>query len=106
MMVVATYIEEFEGKVSSASVKQPMAALRMLFDWLVVGPALQSGELGAGTDALPPGQRLRMRLCRRFVLIGVGYDGRGETDGLSREIGKRPTANLEWLARRNFGVAR
>ena len=56
MMVVATYIEEFEGKVSSASVKQPMAALRMLFDWLVVGPVLQSGELGAGTDALPPGQ--------------------------------------------------
>ena len=44
-MVVAAYVEEFTGKLS--------AAIRMLFDWLVVGQVLpfQPGELGAGPEA-------------------------------------------------------
>ena len=37
-MVVAAYIEELTGKLSRASVKQHLAALQMLFDWLVVWP--------------------------------------------------------------------
>ena len=36
-MVVAAYVEELTGKLAPASVKQYLAAIRMLFDWLVVG---------------------------------------------------------------------
>ena len=39
-MVVATYVEELTGKLAPASVKQHLAELRMLFDWLVVGQFL------------------------------------------------------------------
>ena len=39
-MVVAACIEELTGKLAPASVKQHLAALRMLFDWLVVGQVL------------------------------------------------------------------
>ena len=36
-MVVAAYVEQLTAVLSPASVKQHLAALRMLFDWLVVG---------------------------------------------------------------------
>lgn len=36
-MHVATYIEGFTVGLSDPSVKQHLAAIRMLFDWLVVG---------------------------------------------------------------------
>ena len=39
-MVVAAYVEELTGKLAAASVKQHLAAIRMLFDWLVVGQVL------------------------------------------------------------------
>ena len=39
-MVVAAYIEQLTAMLSPASVKQHLAALRMLFDWLVVGQVL------------------------------------------------------------------
>ena len=39
-MLVAAYIEELTRERSSATVKQHLAALRMLFDWLVVGQVL------------------------------------------------------------------
>jgi site-specific recombinase XerD len=38
---VAAYIEELQGELSTPSVKQHLAALRMLFDWLVVGHVLE-----------------------------------------------------------------
>jgi hypothetical protein len=34
---VATYIEQLQDVVSAPSVKQQLAAIRMLFDWLVTG---------------------------------------------------------------------
>src|SRR3954470_18845912 len=34
---VGTYIEQLQAKVSAPSVKQQLAAIRMLFDWLVTG---------------------------------------------------------------------
>ena len=34
---VATYIEHVQNEVSAPSVKQQLAAIRMLFDWLVTG---------------------------------------------------------------------
>ena len=39
-MVVAAYIEELTEKLAPASVKQHLTAIRMLFDWLVVGQVL------------------------------------------------------------------
>ena len=39
-MVVAAYVEELTRALSPASVKQHLAALRMLFDWLVAGQVL------------------------------------------------------------------
>ena len=39
-MVVAAYVEQLTVALSPASVKQHLAALRMLFDWLVVGQVL------------------------------------------------------------------
>ena len=39
-MVVAAYVEELTRALSPASVKQHLAALRMLFDWPVVGQVL------------------------------------------------------------------
>ena len=38
--MVAAYIEELTGKLAPASVKQHLAALQMLFDWLFVGQVL------------------------------------------------------------------
>ena len=37
---VAGYIEAFTGELAKPTVKQHLAALHMLFDWLVVGHAL------------------------------------------------------------------
>ena len=39
-IVVAAYIEQLSSSLSAPSVKQHLAALRMLFDWLVVGQVL------------------------------------------------------------------
>ena len=36
-MVVAAYVEEFTRKLAPASVKQHLAAIGMLSDWLIVG---------------------------------------------------------------------
>ena len=39
-MMVAAYVEQLSGALAAPSVKQHLAALRMLFDWLVVGQVL------------------------------------------------------------------
>ena len=39
---VAAYVEELQQRVAASSVKLQLAALRMLFDWLVVGQAMPS----------------------------------------------------------------
>ena len=39
-VVVASYIETLQREFSAPSVKQHLAAIRMLFDWLVVGQVL------------------------------------------------------------------
>jgi site-specific recombinase XerD len=38
--VVATYVEELGQKLQTPSVKQHLAAVRMLFDWLVIGQVI------------------------------------------------------------------
>ncbi|MEP7352499.1 MAG: tyrosine-type recombinase/integrase [Acidobacteriota bacterium] len=37
---VAAYVEELQGRVSAPTIKLQLAALRMLFDWLVIGQAM------------------------------------------------------------------
>ena len=48
-MMVAAYIEQLTKAYAPATVKQHLAAIRMLFDWLVVGQvrSLQPSQFGA-----------------------------------------------------------
>ena len=41
-MVVAAYVEELGQRYARATVKQHLAGIRMLFDWLVIGHALEA----------------------------------------------------------------
>jgi site-specific recombinase XerC len=44
---VATYIERLQGEAAAPSVKQELAAIRMLFDWLVLGQVLPMNPAAA-----------------------------------------------------------
>jgi len=44
---VATYIEQLQTEVSVPSVKQQLAAIRMLFDWLVTGQVVPTNPAAA-----------------------------------------------------------
>ena len=44
---VATYIEELQAAVQAPSVKQQLAAIRMLFDWLVIGQVVANNPAAA-----------------------------------------------------------
>ena len=44
---VAAYIEELQRRLSAPSVKQHLAALRVLFDWLVVGQVIPTNPAGS-----------------------------------------------------------
>ena len=55
-VVVAAYVEELTRARSPATVKQHLAALRMLFDWLVVGQvAMWSSRVRLARPILRPG---------------------------------------------------
>ncbi len=51
---VSAYIEQLQQRLAAPSVKLHLAALRVLFDWLVVGAGDpdEPGELGPETEAL------------------------------------------------------
>ncbi len=44
---VAAYIEELQGQLAAPTVKQHLACLRMLFDWLVTGQVVPSNPAHA-----------------------------------------------------------
>jgi site-specific recombinase XerD len=44
---VATYIEQLQDAVSAPSVKQQLAAVRMLFDWPVIGQVVPTNPAAA-----------------------------------------------------------
>jgi site-specific recombinase XerD len=44
---VATYIEQLQNEASAPSVKQQLAAMRMMFDWLVVGQIVPANPASA-----------------------------------------------------------
>jgi site-specific recombinase XerD len=46
-IMVAAYIEELGTRISAPSVKQHLAAIRMLFDWLIVGGLLRGNPASA-----------------------------------------------------------
>ena len=60
-VVVAAHVEEPSRTLSPASVKQHLAALRMLFDWLVVGQVLVFNPAGSGYVGLPAEKNSRSR---------------------------------------------
>ena len=60
---VAPYIEQLGGRLAKPSVKQHLAAIRMLFDWLVVGRVV------ASNPAAPvQGPKDAVKKCRTPVL--------------------------------------
>jgi site-specific recombinase XerD len=44
---VATYIEQLQAQASAPSVKQELAAVRMMFDWLVIGQVVPANPASA-----------------------------------------------------------
>jgi site-specific recombinase XerD len=62
--LVASYVEELAGELAAASVKQHLAALRMLFDYLVVGQVLPHNP----ADAVR-GPKLVIRAGKTPVLL-------------------------------------
>jgi site-specific recombinase XerD len=46
-IMIAAYIEELGGRMSAPSIKQHLAAIRMLFDWLIVGGLLRVNPASA-----------------------------------------------------------
>ena len=65
---VAAYIELLQDKVSAPSVKQQLAAIRMLFDWLVVGQVMP-----ANPAASVRGPKHVVRVGRTPVLEGAEW---------------------------------
>ena len=47
LRIVATYIEELQAAVQAPSVKQQLAAIRMLFNWLVTGQVVPTNPAAA-----------------------------------------------------------
>jgi site-specific recombinase XerD len=41
---VAAFVKQLQGKFSVPTVKQHLAALRMLFDWLVTGHVIDTNQ--------------------------------------------------------------
>ena len=62
-MIVAAYIEQLSGALAPASVKQHLAALRMLFDWLVVGQSARTAA-DRSSGAASPGGAMRCKIGR------------------------------------------
>ncbi len=58
---VAAYIETLQGRLSAPSVKLHLAALRVLFDWLVVGQQLPANPASAVRGRSTPPRRARRR---------------------------------------------
>ena len=62
---VAAFVKELQKELSPPTVKQHLAALRMLFDWLVTGHVLDVTQPSSRT---PPGNKSRASF-ERTVLI-------------------------------------
>jgi hypothetical protein len=82
---VAAFLKKLQGEVSAPTVKQHLAALRMLFDWLVLGHVLEVNPAHAVR-----GPRHVVRKGKTPVLPGRGSAGaarlprRRLRDGLAR----------------------
>jgi site-specific recombinase XerD len=105
---VAAYVETLQTRLAAPSVKQQLAAIRMLFDWLVVGqvlavnpasavrgpkhfvkkgktPVLTAEEARALLDSIPPTSSLNLRdralialMVFTFARVGAALKMRGE----------------------------
>jgi hypothetical protein len=89
---VATYIEGLQQQHSAPGVKQQLAALRMLFDWLITGQIIPMNPAAAGArartrrqDRLDPSARgSRMAQAARF------HSGDGFARSARPRIDRRP----------------
>jgi hypothetical protein len=60
---VAAYVEQLQGRLAAPTVKQHLACIRMLFDWLVTGQVVPSNpaHFGAGAALCQPGRPVSRR---------------------------------------------
>ena len=67
---VAAYIEALQADFEKPSIKQHLAAVRMLFDWLVTGQVVRM-------SAITPSAQSASRLseCRRHAAERAGHGG-------------------------------
>ena len=63
-MTVAAYVEQLGTEMAKPSVKQHLAAVRQLFDYLVTGGILPSNPAGAVRGPKYVVKRGRLRFCR------------------------------------------
>ena len=72
---VAAYIETLQRRLAAPSVKQALAAIRMLFDWLVVGQVLAvnpASFVRGPKYSVKKGKTAVFRLRRHLRLQGLG----------------------------------
>jgi integrase/recombinase XerD len=74
---IAAFIKQLQGQFAAPTVKQHLAALRMLFDWLVIGhvidvnPVHAGGAASARTAAGFPGARTRRIADHALIAVMV-----------------------------------
>lgn len=88
---MAAYIEQLQGRLSAPSVKQHLAALRVLFDWLVVGQVIPFNPASSVR-----GPRHSVREGKTPVLIAEEARAMLDAIDISTAVGLRDRA-LIWL---------
>jgi site-specific recombinase XerC len=71
---VAAYIEQLTARLAKPSVKQHLAAIRMLFDWLVVGHVVATAVNDMRCLAITILRRIWMRISKLQALPTITRD--------------------------------
>ena len=97
-VVVAAYVEQLQDRYAPATVKQHLAAIRMLFDWLVVGHVVRINPAAAVR-----GPRHVVRVGKAPVLSAEEARGLLDSIDVSEVVGLRDRALISVML---FGMAR
>ena len=111
-IAVATYIDEMHGRYRAPTIKQHLAAIRRLFDWLVIGqvvPANPAASVRGPTHVVRTGKtpvlqpaeaRQLFRRDRRTPCVGVqaGEPARHRSQRFVRQRANRAERMVGWHA--------
>ena len=87
--VIVEAIELLGHEVSAPSVKQHLAAIRMLFDWMVVGQAMR---FNPGGDMARPDQTNGAAQGSRYAGVAADFVEPAAVPGVSGDPGRRVAA--------------